>query len=191
MDKWFTDELLELAKQKTTQVQVSILRLLEQDNNEVLRKLRKEFEKLVNVSMGPGIGCFYETKRSRVESIVNKLELDKAKNYPYIRLVSKDSAILEAGPRSSERSLPCNHFNMNEFGEDDSNFVTVKEILHEIISEPKRSAILHWGNSVQGSAKPLHGPSRNTSVSSSYRSLEIEKEPQQPGKYFFTSCSRV
>ena len=196
MHRWFTDEMPALAKIKNTQVQLSILQLLQQ-GNEDLRRLRNDFSDMVNDSDRPGIGCFYETKYSNIGKIVERLELDEATdvNREPISLVSKDSAVLEAVRRKSTRLLPCDHFDMNEFGVDDSYFGTVERVLIDIIPESKRSAILHEENSAQRSESTLSmrsGPSTKTPLLLPRKHLKIgDKPPHQLGKCFPTSCSHV
>lgn len=198
MDKWFTDEMPALAKIKNAQVDDSILRLLALDSN-ILRKLREDFlDKLVTYQ-SPGIGCFYETKNSNISKIVDRLELDKEVeiNREHVKLVLQDSATFPSSAtlsRRSKRALPSDHFDINEFGENDNNFFTVKQVLHEIISDEKRSAILQWKKKVAEAELSLSeppGPSTNTLPSLPGNSIEKGNEPHQSGKYFFTSCNCV
>ncbi|SLM34104.1 Alpha/Beta hydrolase fold [Lasallia pustulata] len=109
MNKWFTDDMPALAKLKYTQVQGLILDLMK-EHNEALGELRQTFSGMVNTYQGPGIGCFYETKASNIQRIVEKLDLDKVADdkTDRIQLVIKDSAILERGPRRCLRNRETN-----------------------------------------------------------------------------------
>lgn len=190
MNKWFTDDMPALAKLKYTQVQGLILDLMK-EHNEALGELRQTFSGMVNTYQGPGIGCFYETKASNIQRIVEKLDLDKVADdkTDRIQLVIKDSAILERGPRRCERPLPCDHFDMNEFGEDDKNFDTVKSVLNDILSEQKRAATLHWGSCAESSSSTLPRPFINAASRSSSINPETGDKPHQSGKCFSASCS--
>lgn len=187
-----------MARVKNKEVYSSLPELLK-INGATLRELRTQFIGMKSTDYkGLSIGFFYEQKSSNVGKILDRLGVDRASSstgdHPdstQVMLVPQDKATLEGLPQTASVPLPRDHFNINEFTQDDADFDVIALWLNTCIPSSMRSVISQENYDAQSPRSSLYQQLRSPSKTlplSAPSSNHHSRTAYQPGKRQFTCC---